>query len=142
MIAHDHLTFLKTIEMIHDHHDDFFRTLIYKGKYFAFSFSRIFHIVIQILLVNSIPNCLCKPSLYFHTSHFRLIVFLHSNIDKINQGIGYEFMIMTGTFFYIIFGIIASLFVNWQLTLIMLVIMPLVIGASLIFSKVNSTNLK
>ncbi|CAM4797984.1 unnamed protein product [Rotaria magnacalcarata] len=61
---------------------------------------------------------------------------LFDNIEKIEKGIGFELLILVATLFGLIVYIVASFIVDWKLTLIMLLLLPLVIGSSYIFSKV------
>ena len=66
-----------------------------------------------------------------------LIEFFYSNIRKIEHGIGYDFLVMFQTLLFIIGSFIISFVFNWQLSLIMICILPLVLGASFLFSKVK-----
>jgi ABC-type multidrug transport system fused ATPase/permease subunit len=72
----------------------------------------------------------------FFIKQLHLIQPFSSNIETIEKGIGFEFILLTSTLLCITGSIIASFFVNWQLTLIMLCIIPFVIGSSFVFDKV------
>ncbi|CAF4336061.1 unnamed protein product [Rotaria socialis] len=61
---------------------------------------------------------------------------LFDNIEKIEKGIGFELLILVATLLGFIVYIVASFIVDWKLTLIMLLLLPLIIGSSYIFSKV------
>ncbi|CAF0893719.1 unnamed protein product [Rotaria sordida] len=63
---------------------------------------------------------------------------LFDNIEKIEKGIGFEFLILMSTLPCIIGCLIVSFIVNWQLTLIMLCLIPLVIGSSFMFSQLTA----
>ncbi|UJR18570.1 hypothetical protein I4U23_005477 [Adineta vaga] len=67
------------------------------------------------------------------TSQFSTKLF--DNIAIIEQGIGFEFLMLIEMAFGIIGDIILCFVVNWQLTLIMISIVPVVITSSFIFSK-------
>ncbi|CAF1071435.1 unnamed protein product [Rotaria sordida] len=63
---------------------------------------------------------------------------LFDNIEKIEKGIGFEFLILMAMLPRIIGCLLTSFIVNWQLALIMLCLMPLIIGSSLVFSKLTA----
>ncbi len=71
-----------------------------------------------------------------YIKYFYLIHFFDSNIMKIEQGMGFEFLLLIATLFEAVCSIIICFVVSWQLTLILLCLMPFVIGASSVFSKV------
>ncbi|CAF1479061.1 unnamed protein product [Adineta steineri] len=60
---------------------------------------------------------------------------LFTNIEKIKNGMGAEFMVVIGLILVLIFSIIISFILNWKLSLIMSCIIPIVIGSSLLFAK-------
>ena len=66
----------------------------------------------------------------------QLIKFVCSNITKVEQGIGLEFLTLIIILFTIVFTVIVSFVINWQLTLIMFCMMPVVFISSFMFSKV------
>jgi uncharacterized membrane protein YeaQ/YmgE (transglycosylase-associated protein family) len=49
---------------------------------------------------------------------------------------GFEFLVLVATVLGIIGSLITSFLVNWQISLILLFMIPVVIGSSLVFSKV------
>ncbi len=106
-------------------------TLCYLFDWYIF---RIFHIWIKFQLVISILNYLSK---LFKTNFLIKWNDLYSNIRKIDSGIGYEFLLITGVIFCIVLNIFASFIVNWKLTLIMVCILPLILITSVAFSKVE-----
>ncbi|UJR20034.1 hypothetical protein I4U23_023168 [Adineta vaga] len=61
---------------------------------------------------------------------------LFDNIRKIDSGVGYEFLLVTGVIFCIILDIVASFIINWKLTLVLVCILPLIIITSIVFSKI------
>ncbi|CAF4115308.1 unnamed protein product, partial [Adineta steineri] len=61
---------------------------------------------------------------------------LFTNIEKIKNGMGFEFLIVIGLVLLMILSIIMSFVLNWQLSLIMSCLIPLIVGSSLIFAKV------
>ncbi|CAF4089268.1 unnamed protein product [Adineta steineri] len=61
---------------------------------------------------------------------------LFTNIEKIKNGMGFEFLIVIGLILLMILSIIMSFVLNWQLSLIMSCLIPLIVGSSLIFAKV------
>ncbi|CAF4558676.1 unnamed protein product, partial [Rotaria socialis] len=63
---------------------------------------------------------------------------LFDNIAKIEKGIGIELLILIATITGIFGCLIMSFAVNWKLTMIMLFLIPLVIGSSLVFSKLTA----
>ncbi|CAF1544603.1 unnamed protein product [Adineta ricciae] len=66
----------------------------------------------------------------------KLSLKLFDNIAKIEQGIGFEFLLLLDMLVRIIGSMVICFVINWKLTLIMLSVLPLVIGASVIFSKI------
>jgi ABC-type multidrug transport system fused ATPase/permease subunit len=58
---------------------------------------------------------------------------------KIEQGMGFEFLLLIATLFEAVCSVIICSVVSWQLTLILLCLMPFVIGALSVFSKVCIT---
>ncbi|CAF1469718.1 unnamed protein product, partial [Rotaria sordida] len=71
-----------------------------------------------------------------HTGQFNVKLF--DNIAKIDKGIGLELLVLMAMILCIIVCFTASLAVNWQLTLTMLCLVPLIIGSSFVFSKVSA----
>ncbi|CAF3937993.1 unnamed protein product, partial [Adineta steineri] len=67
---------------------------------------------------------------------------LFTNIEKIKNGIGFEFLIAVALILIMIFSIIISFILNWQLSLIMSCMIPLIVGSSLIFAKVITRETK
>ncbi|CAF1257081.1 unnamed protein product [Adineta steineri] len=63
---------------------------------------------------------------------------LFANIDKIEMGIGFEFLVLVAIVFLMIGSVITSFIVNWKLTLILFCINPFVVCGSLIFSRLMS----
>jgi ABC-type multidrug transport system fused ATPase/permease subunit len=66
-----------------------------------------------------------------------MIYFFDSNIKKIENGIGLDLLLLTQTLLFITGSFIASFIINWQLTLIMLCILPFTFGASVLYSNVR-----
>ncbi|CAF4253269.1 unnamed protein product, partial [Adineta steineri] len=60
---------------------------------------------------------------------------LFTNIEKIKNGINFEFLITIAVILIMIFSIIISFILNWQLSLIMSCTIPIVVGSSLMFAK-------
>ncbi|CAF3905306.1 unnamed protein product, partial [Adineta steineri] len=67
---------------------------------------------------------------------------LFTNVEKIKNGIGFEFLIPIAVSLHVIFSIIVSFIVNWQLSLIMSCIIPIICGSSLMFAKVVTRETK
>ncbi|CAF3813018.1 unnamed protein product, partial [Adineta steineri] len=61
---------------------------------------------------------------------------LFTNIEKIKNGMGFEFVLVVELSIIMIFSIIICFIINWQLSLIMSCILPVVVGSSLMFAKV------
>jgi ABC-type multidrug transport system fused ATPase/permease subunit len=57
----------------------------------------------------------------------------------IQQGFGFEFLVLIALLFDIVGTLVISFVINWQLTLIMFCLMPIAIGSSFAFSKVQIT---
>ncbi|CAF1448878.1 unnamed protein product [Adineta steineri] len=60
---------------------------------------------------------------------------LFTNIEKIKNGIGFEFVMVIALITGMIFSIIICFILNWKLSLIMSCIIPIVVGISLMFAK-------
>ncbi|CAF4071555.1 unnamed protein product, partial [Adineta steineri] len=60
----------------------------------------------------------------------------------IKNGIGFEFLVSIALIHVMIFSIIISFILNWQLSLIMSCMIPLIVGSSLIFAKVITKETK
>ncbi|UJR34425.1 hypothetical protein I4U23_021832 [Adineta vaga] len=60
---------------------------------------------------------------------------LFTNITTIEKGIGFEFFIIFGILLCMVFSLTMSFFINWELSLIMSFIIPIVITGSVIFSR-------
>ncbi len=54
----------------------------------------------------------------------------------IEQGIGFELLVLIGLFFDTIATLVVAFVINWQLTLIMFCLTPIAIGSSFAFSAV------
>ncbi|CAF1039504.1 unnamed protein product, partial [Adineta steineri] len=67
---------------------------------------------------------------------------LFTNIEKIKNGIGFEFLMPIAVSLHVIVSIIVSFIVNWQLSLIMSCIIPIICGSSLMFAKVVTRETK
>ncbi|CAF1262542.1 unnamed protein product [Rotaria sordida] len=81
------------------------------------------------LVQRSIPYMDTKPTGHLHVTLF-------DNIAKMERGMGFEFLILIAILLAVISCIIISLIISWQLTLIMLFLIPLAIGTSIVFSKI------
>ncbi|CAF0939640.1 unnamed protein product [Adineta ricciae] len=66
-------------------------------------------------------------------SHFNTKFFLH--IEKIEKGIGFDFLIFSGVVMCIFGSLVVSFITNWKLSLIILCVIPICIGSSLLFAK-------
>ncbi|CAF0891101.1 unnamed protein product [Adineta steineri] len=60
---------------------------------------------------------------------------LFTNIEKIKNGIGTEFLVVIGLILVMIFSFIISFILNWKLSLIMSCTIPIVVVSSLTFAK-------
>ncbi|CAF4096355.1 unnamed protein product [Adineta steineri] len=60
---------------------------------------------------------------------------LFTNIEKIKNGIGIEFLVVIGLILVMTFSFIISFILNWKLSLIMSCTIPIVVGSSLMFAK-------
>ncbi|CAF1415632.1 unnamed protein product [Adineta steineri] len=60
---------------------------------------------------------------------------LFTNVEKIKNGIGFEFVMVIALILGMIFSIIICFILNWKLSLIMSCIIPIVLGISLMFAK-------
>ncbi|CAF1162851.1 unnamed protein product [Rotaria sordida] len=63
---------------------------------------------------------------------------LFHNIAKIEKGIGSQFLILMAILLPVYGCFIAPFIVSWQLSLIMLVLIPVIIGSSFVFSKLTA----
>ncbi|CAF1518564.1 unnamed protein product [Adineta ricciae] len=63
---------------------------------------------------------------------------LFQNIKTIQKGIGYDFLIMIVTLLNIPCGVVICLSINWKLSSILLFTIPVIVGSSLITSKLVS----
>ncbi|CAF1593208.1 unnamed protein product, partial [Adineta ricciae] len=66
-------------------------------------------------------------------SHFNTKFFLHT--EKIEKGIGFDFLIFSGVVMCIFGSLVASFITNWKLSLIILCVIPICIGSSSLFAK-------
>ncbi|CAF4359977.1 unnamed protein product, partial [Adineta steineri] len=57
------------------------------------------------------------------------------NVEKIKNGIGFEFLMVVAIIMGMVSSIIISFILNWKLSLIMSCIIPIVVGISLMFAK-------
>ncbi|CAF1239251.1 unnamed protein product [Adineta ricciae] len=63
---------------------------------------------------------------------------LFSNIETIEKGIGYDLTVILGLMLCVTFGIIISFIINWKLSLILSVFVPLLLTSSNVFAKIIS----
>ena len=60
-----------------------------------------------------------------------------SHIEKIEKGIGFDFLIFSGVVMCIFGSLVVSFITNWKLSLIVLCVIPICIGSSSLFAKVT-----
>ncbi|UJR34442.1 hypothetical protein I4U23_021849 [Adineta vaga] len=87
------------------------------------------------------PKCLrdSKNMTYLDTnSPSELILKLSDNISKIESGISIEFLTFITAVFSIAASVIISFVINWKLSLILSCLLPMIVGASVIFSRAIS----
>ncbi len=72
----------------------------------------------------------------FYTKVLNLIQLFYSNIEIIEAGISFEFVVLVATLLCVIGALIASFMINWNLSLILLCLLIFVIVVSFALSQV------
>jgi ABC-type multidrug transport system fused ATPase/permease subunit len=91
-------------------------------------------------LVSSMPNCSSKLLTESETSINIVLPFSHSNITKFSSGIGFELGLVITLLFSAGGSVVVALIVHWQLTLLMICVVPVLLLTTNLFSKVYHTN--
>jgi ABC-type multidrug transport system fused ATPase/permease subunit len=72
----------------------------------------------------------------FYTKVLNLIQLFYSNIEIIEAGISFEFVVLVATLLCVIGALIASFVINWNLSLILLCLLIFVVVVSFVLSQV------
>lgn len=74
--------------------------------------------------------------MYFCLRFQLFCLFYFSDIERIREGIGYKFSIVTQYLSSFVSGIAVGFYVNWRLTSVLLGVGPFVIGTAAAYAKV------
>jgi len=72
----------------------------------------------------------------FYAKVLNLIQLFYSNIEIIEAGISFEFVVLVATLLCVIGALIASFVINWNLSLILLCLLIFVVVVSFVLSQV------